>query len=1141
MAFQDDVLAVTPTGGTTPGLVAYWPAQEASSATHLTDVSSYARVATPVNAANIAFGVDAGALEGIPGEKAVLIFDTDGYLTVSNTTDWPAGAAPWTAMAVFRTIGDGGGDGYATIGWGDYSTSAGSSILFAQDTYSARHSFWGEATQTAHVFDGVNHWAIHFWRFDGTRRQGFVQGLKASDGVPGLTPALLATGIHLGSANGNTSRMHGYMAHLAVWRGVLSDADITDLSISFINRVRPATTVGSTALDTAIVARTRLADWDCNVPAGRAYIRDTAGDQTMVLSRTGEDCHHNVSPFVGQTSVMLDTTDGAAMGPFVPDAGFIPSAGPLSVLAVTRSRSAGDAGQISWGYPGGTGTEDRFLLMLLGSGAQRLDFDSEVIDHSWPRAAGSSLNVGWNMVLFSLAADHTFALWLDNVKFTGTLAAAPAWPSSRLLIGNRDGALADLFVQRLSILGQTLSDADAAALYTAYTSLWKPVPNAPTGLSAASVPGVGVRLTWTAPATGSVPDSYTILRSTSTGTEVLYHAGVPNDVFTYDDTSVTSGTLYYYKVLGTISPAGDGAASGEASALGPVAPGAPSGLTSVSNTAHAGIDLSWTAPSTGGTVATYTLRKSTTTGTEVDYITGIVGLTYTDTSGLPGRTYFYKVAAVNAVGTGPASGEASATFPLQRTCRINLPRWIDGSSTPLPGVRHSWQYQSRGRAIFTGGDLEALTGRVMYVTTDTNGDSHLDAVAPLDCTPNDITILLTLDVDGVRLTSESFSFAWSATTREWVDVLASAGLLPTVQMFVANIGPDGAAAPGSTVTIVLSGPSNVAGTGFTLRAGVQAVPSAQGNGLLIANLVPTSKLDAGRNYVILVDNVPYYRRVPDQSEIDADGRLSYLLNPALAYLVTAADAQIAGLKNLTHSDLVPPIPGDPYPAAASAEQDVANLVHRAVGGDGKPTVLYPPTAPNAKDDEFCDATGQSGPVNGLAVKWSKHNLGTSGWLVLSDAQAPGALLFTVPTGQPADQILTQPVPAGDFALMARVTPLLNGDRHMWALLIVDSSGNGVGFATDSGGNFLLRTVASWVQTATAVSDTGVASTRSPVNLWIRKIGTTYTAAVGQSDRMRAFPGVQATLTQGFTPAFIGFGRIMGTGVGAAVLELFRVS
>lgn len=219
------------------------------------------------------------------------------------------------------------------------------------------------------------------------------------------------------------------------------------------------------------------------------------------------------------------------------------------------------------------------------------------------------------------------------------------------------------------------------------------------------------------------------------------------------------------------------------------------------------------------------------------------------------------------------------------------------------------------------------------------------------------------------------------------------------------------------------------------------------------------------------------------------------------------------------------------------------------GPDGKPTLHTPPSSPNAKDDEFNDTTGMSGPVNGLDAQWSKRNLATASWLVLDDTKAPGAVLFDVPTGQTTDQLLHQPVPAGDFEAYARLQLGEASDRQMWALVIVDSSGNGVGTVLDDpggDGTTRLRAISAWQQStslatvSTTVNNLWVSGV--PVVLTLRKASGVYYAGVALGDRLLPSVVKEASGTPtAFTPAYVGVGRVFGTGTGRVALDYFRIT
>jgi hypothetical protein len=222
--------------------------------------------------------------------------------------------------------------------------------------------------------------------------------------------------------------------------------------------------------------------------------------------------------------------------------------------------------------------------------------------------------------------------------------------------------------------------------------------------------------------------------------------------------------------------------------------------------------------------------------------------------------------------------------------------------------------------------------------------------------------------------------------------------------------------------------------------------------------------------------------------------------------------------------------------------------------DGKPSNASPPSSPNSMDDEFNDTTNNSGPVNGLDAQWSKHNLGTSSWLVLDDAKAPGSLLFDIATGQAQDQGIYQAVPAGDFRATCRLTFGTMTDRQMWGLFIVNSSGTGVGICLDdpvSDPTTHMRSVTSWVQGGVSVANMGTAFNGLwiggvPINLSIRKASGVYYAAASASDRLmpaqwREWSGTPSA----FTAAYVGVGRMYGAG-GASTgsskigLDWFRI-
>jgi fibronectin type 3 domain-containing protein len=192
------------------------------------------------------------------------------------------------------------------------------------------------------------------------------------------------------------------------------------------------------------------------------------------------------------------------------------------------------------------------------------------------------------------------------------------------------------------------------------------VPSAPSGLVASGGNG-SVVLSWSAPASdgGSPITGYDVYRGASPGGESP--APVATNVATtgFTDTGVVNGTTYYYTVA-AVNGVGVSPQSGEASATPKqpaTAPSAPQGLAAAGG--NRSVKLTWSPPASdgGAAITGYDVYRGTSPGGEsaTPVATNVAGTSFTDTGRANGTTYYYTVAAVNAVGVSPPSGEASAT------------------------------------------------------------------------------------------------------------------------------------------------------------------------------------------------------------------------------------------------------------------------------------------------------------------------------------------------------------------------------------------------------------------------------------------------------------------------------------------------
>ncbi|MBC7093720.1 hypothetical protein H5T53_06935 [Candidatus Bipolaricaulota bacterium] len=161
-----------------------------------------------------------------------------------------------------------------------------------------------------------------------------------------------------------------------------------------------------------------------------------------------------------------------------------------------------------------------------------------------------------------------------------------------------------------------------------------------------------VRVTWTAVAGA---DKYEVWRSdASTGTYIKI--GEPT-ALTYDDTAVTPGSSYWYKVKACSNTAACGCGGFSGPVQGRVAcnPAAPTNLTATLDAPN--VNLAWDVVT--GAIK-YEVYRSTTLGgayTKIGEVTGSPpATTYTDTPGA--GTYYYKVKTCITCGCGPLSSAA---------------------------------------------------------------------------------------------------------------------------------------------------------------------------------------------------------------------------------------------------------------------------------------------------------------------------------------------------------------------------------------------------------------------------------------------------------------------------------------------------
>jgi fibronectin type 3 domain-containing protein len=166
---------------------------------------------------------------------------------------------------------------------------------------------------------------------------------------------------------------------------------------------------------------------------------------------------------------------------------------------------------------------------------------------------------------------------------------------------------------------------------------------------------------------GSAITNYQVWRGTTAGSETFHiNAGLYP---WYNDTGLINGQTYFYFIKAE-NAQGTGPGSNEVS-VSPVhaaiEPSAPLGL--VATPGNGEITLSWSAPANdgGSAVIGYNVYRGPTSGGET--LIALLGnvLAHNDSGLTNGQTYFYVIRAVNAVGEGSQSNEASGVPNLDDT------------------------------------------------------------------------------------------------------------------------------------------------------------------------------------------------------------------------------------------------------------------------------------------------------------------------------------------------------------------------------------------------------------------------------------------------------------------------------------------
>ncbi len=264
----------------------------------------------------------------------------------------------------------------------------------------------------------------------------------------------------------------------------------------------------------------------------------------------------------------------------------------------------------------------------------------------------NQVTVNWSSVTGATSYNLYWSTTTGVTTVTGTKIAGTTSPYVQT--GLSAGTAYFYIVTAVNGAGESLASAQA----TATTNAPAPTaPAAPTGVSATGG-AKQVTVSWS-PVSGAT--SYNLYWATTSGVTTATGTKISGATSPYVQSGLADGAAYFY-IVTAVNGTGEGASSAQVTAAtdapAPTAPAAPTGVSATGGANQ--VSVSWSAVS-GAT--SYNLYWSTVSGVTTATGTKVSGATspYILTGLADSTAYFAIVTAVNGVGEGAASAQASAT------------------------------------------------------------------------------------------------------------------------------------------------------------------------------------------------------------------------------------------------------------------------------------------------------------------------------------------------------------------------------------------------------------------------------------------------------------------------------------------------
>jgi hypothetical protein len=459
--------------------------------------------------------------------------------------------------------------------------------------------------------------------------------------------------------------------------------------------------------------------------------------------------------FVNMGSGFACSVVNVASGNVIFGAGIITSSG-------TQTLSAGQAAELrAFAYSGGN-----VVFAAIAGGGALPQLPGQVTGLAAGTTTPSSVALTWQ----APATGGTPTGYTVNYRVT---SVGGAWTAqSAVGTGLTVSGLAAATQYDFEVIANNSAGSGAASSIVSGTTLAAPTqaPGQVTGLAASGPTASTVNLAWTAPVGGGAVASYTAqYRVTGNSGWNTAASGIVGTGYTV--TGLVASTGYDFQVF-AVNAAGNGTASTVATATTTIAaPGQVTGLLASGATAST-VNLAWTAPGSGGAVASYTAQYRVTGNSGWNTAaSGIVGTGYTVTGLVAATGYDFQVFAVNTAGNGTASTVATATTSVAAP---GLPTGLAAGTATATTMPLSWIAPSSGGAVTSYSVRSSVHGANTWTTVTGIASTAATIAGLLPTTSYDF------EVAAVNATGSS---AWTAA------LTVSTGAVGTIYTMSWNQAP----------------------------------------------------------------------------------------------------------------------------------------------------------------------------------------------------------------------------------------------------------------------------------------------------------------------------------------------------------------